>query len=137
MDFIIGLPKYEGNTFIMVVVDRLTKYAHFCYLSHPFKSSKLVATFMEIVQKLHGLHNIIVTNGDPIFTGNFWTELLSCLGTQLTRISYYHPQSNGKTEFLNKFLEGYIHCFAYDKQTPWVKWFPLAKWCYNKSFHAL
>ena len=35
MDFITGLPKSEGKSFIMVVVDRITKYAHFCaYLIH-------------------------------------------------------------------------------------------------------
>ena len=42
MDFIIGLPNYEGKSAIMVVVDRLTKYAHFCALSHPFKASQLL-----------------------------------------------------------------------------------------------
>jgi hypothetical protein len=53
MDFIKGLPKYEGKTIITVVVDRLTKYAHFLSLSHPFKRSIVSTTFMETVQKLH------------------------------------------------------------------------------------
>ena len=67
----------------MVVVDRIIKYAHFCALSHPFNVSTFTSTFMEIVQKLHGTLNIIVSDRDPIFTGNFWTKLFSCLGTQL------------------------------------------------------
>jgi hypothetical protein len=45
-------------------------------------------------------------------------------------------QSDGKTEVMNKFLEGYLCCFPSDKQTQWVKWFPWAKWWYNKSFHT-
>jgi hypothetical protein len=45
MDFIIGLPKYEGKSVIMVIVDRLTKYAHFCALSHPFKASIVSTAF--------------------------------------------------------------------------------------------
>jgi hypothetical protein len=100
MDFIIGLPKSEGKSVIMVIFDRLTKYAHFCALSHPFKSSTIATAFMETVQKLHGSPNIIVSDKDPIFTGHFWTELFSCLGTQLAHSSSYHPQSDGKTEIV-------------------------------------
>jgi hypothetical protein len=91
MDFIIGLPKSEGKSVIMVIVDRLTKYAHFCALSHPFKASIVATTFMEAVQKLHGSPKIIVSDRDPIFTGHFWTELFSCLGTHLAHRSSYHP----------------------------------------------
>jgi hypothetical protein len=73
MDFITGLPKSEGKSVIMVIVDRLTKYTHFCALSHPFKASTVATAFMEIVQKLHGSPKIIVSDKDPIFTGHFWT----------------------------------------------------------------
>jgi hypothetical protein len=90
MDFITGLPKSEGKSVIMVIVDRLTKYACFCALSHPFKASTVATAFMEIVQKLHGSPKIIVSDRDPIFTGHFWTELFSCLGTQLAHSSSYH-----------------------------------------------
>jgi hypothetical protein len=81
MDFITGLPKSKGKSVIMVIVDRLTKYAHFCALSHPFKSSTVATAFIETIQKLHGSPKIIVSDRDPIFTGHFWTELFSCLGT--------------------------------------------------------
>jgi hypothetical protein len=70
MDFIIGLTKYEGKNVIMVVVDRLTKYAHFCFLSHPFKTST-TTTLMETIKKLHGNPKIIVSDRKPIFTSNF------------------------------------------------------------------
>jgi hypothetical protein len=73
MGFITRLPKYEGKSVIMVIVDRLTKYAHFCALSHPFKSSIVSTAFMEIVQNLHGSPKIIVSDRDPIFTRHFWT----------------------------------------------------------------
>jgi hypothetical protein len=134
--FITSLSKSEGKTVMMVVVDRLTKYAHFCSLCHHFKASTITATFMERIQKLHGVPKIIVSDKDLIFYGNFWTELFSCLGTQLTHSSSYHPQSDGKTQIVNKCLEGYLRCFASDKHTQWVKWFPLAKWWYNISFHT-
>ena len=73
IDFITGLPKYEGKSVIMEIVDRHTKYAHFFSLSHPFKASIVSTAFMETIQKLHGSPNIIVSDRDPIFTGHFWT----------------------------------------------------------------
>jgi hypothetical protein len=100
MDFIIGLPKYEGKSVIMVIVDRMTKCTNFCALSHPFKASIVSTTFMETVQKLHGSPKIIVSDRYPIFTGNFWKELFCCLGTQLAHSSSYHSQSDGQTEIV-------------------------------------
>ena len=91
MDFITSLPKSKGKSVIMVVVDRLPKYAHFCALSYLFKTSTIVTAFMETIQKLQGNPKIIVSVRDPVFTGNFWTELFSCLGTQLAHSSSYHP----------------------------------------------
>jgi hypothetical protein len=60
---------------------------------------------MEIVQNIHGVPKIIVSDRDPIFTRNFWTGLFYCFGTQLAHNSSYHPQFDGKTEIVNKFLE--------------------------------
>ena len=58
MDFITSLPKSEGKSVIMVVVDRLTKYAHFCALSHPFKFSTIATAFLETIQELHGTQRL-------------------------------------------------------------------------------
>ena len=76
MDVIIGLPKFEGRSVLMVVVDKLTKYAYFCALSRPFKASTVATAFMETIQKLHGNPKIIVRDKDPIFIGNFWTKII-------------------------------------------------------------
>ena len=83
MNFIIGLPKSEGRSVIMVVFDRITKYANFCVLSHPFKASTLATAFVGTIQKLHGNPNITVSIRDPIFNGNFWTELFYNVGNHL------------------------------------------------------
>ena len=117
MDFITGLSKSEGKSVIMVVIHKITKYAHFCALSHPFKSSTIFTAFMETIQKLHGNPKIIVSDRDPIFTRIFWTKLFSCLGTQLAHSSSNHPQSDGQTEMVNNCLEAYLRCFVSDKQT--------------------
>ena len=120
MDFIIGLPRSKGHNVIMVVVDRLTKYAHFIALSHPFTASIVAKFFLENIQKLHGTPKVIVSDRDPIFTSHFWKDLFSCLDTQLAHSSSYHPQSDGQTEVVNKCLEGYLRCFSSEKQSQWV-----------------
>ena len=91
MDFIAVLCMSKGKRFIMVVVDILTKYAHFYALSNAFKSSTMSIAFMETIQNLHGNPKIIVSDRDPIFIRTFWTELFSCLDTQLAHILSYHP----------------------------------------------
>ena len=115
MDFITGLPMSKGKSVNMVVVDRLTKPAHFCALSNPFKASTIATAFTETIQKLHGNRKIIISDRDPIFTRIFSTELFSCIGTPLAHISSYHPQSEGKTKTVNTCLEGYLRFFVYDK----------------------
>ena len=100
----------------MVVVYRLTKYAHFCAISHPFNSSTVDAAFIETVQKLHRKLKIIVSDRDPIFTAIFQKKLFSCLGTQLAHKSSYHPQSYEKTEIVNKCLEGFFDALVIIKK---------------------
>ena len=71
MDFITGLPNFEGKSVIFLVVDRLTKYAHFCALYHPFKASTVVNSFMERIQNLHGTPNIIISDRVPFSLESF------------------------------------------------------------------
>jgi hypothetical protein len=75
MEFITGLPKSRNKSVIMVVVDRLSKYSHFCALQHPFTASTVAQLFMDRVFKLHGMPHSIVFYRDPTFTSNFWQEL--------------------------------------------------------------
>jgi hypothetical protein len=73
---------------------------------------------------MHGVPKIIVSGRDPIFIENFWIELFYCFDTQLDHNSYYHRKYDRNIDILNKCLEGYFRCFASDKHTQWVKWFP-------------
>jgi hypothetical protein len=72
MDFIVGLPKSGNKSIIMVVVDRLSKYAHFYALQHPFTTSTVAQLFMDQVFKLHGMPHCIVFDRNPTFTNSFW-----------------------------------------------------------------
>ena len=72
MDFINALPKFQEKSVIIVVVDRLTKYAHFIGLTHPYIAKTVAQLFLDHVYKLHDLPNIIVTDRDVVFTSQFW-----------------------------------------------------------------
>ena len=84
MDFIIGLPNSEGKSVIMVVVDRITKYAHICVLSHPFKASTIATTFMDTIKKLHGNPRVIVSERDPIFYWKFLDRVIFLFGYSIS-----------------------------------------------------
>lgn len=83
MDFIDALPNSRGYTVIMVVVDRLSKAAHFVALKHPYTATSVARAFMDNIVKLHGLPKSIVSNRDRIFTSKFWQELFHMQGTKL------------------------------------------------------
>jgi hypothetical protein len=135
MDFIIGLPKSGNKSVIMVVVDRLSKYPHFCTLQHPFTASMVAQTFMDQVFKIHGMPHSIVFYRNPNFTRNSWQEIFTIQGTEFHLSTAYHPQTDGQTEFINKCLETYLRCFSSENQNQWAQWLPLAEWWYNTSYH--
>ena len=127
MDFIEGLPKYGGNTMILVVIDFLSKYSHFCALIHPYIASFVAQIFLDQIFHLHGMPSSIVLDHDATFTSHFWTELFHYIGTKLKMRSGYHPQMDGQTEIINKCLEPYLRCFSYEQQHQWEKWLPLTE----------
>jgi hypothetical protein len=136
MDFIVGLPKSGNKLVIMVVVDHLSKYAHFCALQHPFTTTIVAQLFMDQVFKIHGMPHSIVSDRDPTFTSNFWQEIFNPQGTQFHLSTTYHPQTDGQTEVVNKCLETYLRCFASERKNQWAQWLPLAEWWYNTSYHT-
>jgi hypothetical protein len=136
MDSIVSLPKDRNKSFIMVVADILSNYAHFFPLPHPFTPSLVTQVFLDHIFKLHGMQTSIVSDRDPTFANTFWKELFKLQGTQLNISTSYHPHYDGQMEVVNKYLETYLHFFPSKKRHQWVKWFPLAEWWYNTSYHT-
>lgn len=136
MDFVEGLPKVGGKSVLFVVVDRLSKYAHFIPLAHPFTAVSLAQVFFTNIYRLHGLSESIVSDRDLIFTGTFWRELFRLCGVRLKFSSAYHPQTDEQTEVVDHTIEMYLRCFVGNQPRRWVVWLPWAEYCYNTSFHT-
>jgi hypothetical protein len=81
MDFITGLPKVQGKDCIYVVVDRLTKFAHFYVISTDYSAIQVAELFFREVFRLHGLQQNIVSDMDSRFINTFWRELFRLVGT--------------------------------------------------------
>ena len=120
MDFIDGLPSSQGYTVIMVVVDRLSKYAHFVPLKHPYTALSVSKAFIWEVVRLHGVLVSIVSDRDRIFISAFWKNLFQLQGSKLCMSSSYHPQSDGQSEVVNRTVEQYLRCFTCDQPKQWV-----------------
>ena len=100
MDFITGLPQ-SRYTAIMVVVDRLSKYAHFAPLLARFDALRVAHLFVNVVVRHHGFPKKLVSDHDPVFLNKVWDDILSLSGTKLNFSTAYHPQSDGQTEVRN------------------------------------
>ncbi|TYK07870.1 retrotransposon protein, putative, unclassified [Cucumis melo var. makuwa] len=111
MDFIEGLPKAGVVNVIMVVVDRLSKYAYFITLKHSFSAKQVAAVFIDKIVRRHGIPKSIITDRDKIFLINFWKELFATVGTILKRSTTFDPQTDESTERVNQCLEAYLRCF--------------------------
>lgn len=136
LDFIVGLPNSKGSTTILVVVDRLTKYAHFGALPTSYTASKVAELFCNMVIKLHGLPRTIVSDRDPIFTSQFWQKLFEFMGTRLKMSSAYHPQTDGQSEVLNRYLEQYLRAFVAEHPRRWGEYLVWAEYHYNTSYQS-
>ncbi|KAL0423480.1 UNVERIFIED_CONTAM: hypothetical protein Sradi_0882800 [Sesamum radiatum] len=123
------LPRSEGKNYILVVVEKLTKYAHFLPLTYPFTLEQVVKVFLNNIYRLHGLPLNIVSDRDKIFTSEFfWKELFKPLGTELSDSTAYHPQTDTQTERVNQCLEAYLRCMTQQGPRQWTKWISLAKY---------
>jgi hypothetical protein len=99
MDFIVGLPRTpRGYNSIWVIVDRLTKSAHFIPVAMTYRVGQYAKLYISHIVCYHGIPKTIISDRGSIFVARFWEQLYAYLGTHLIRSSAYHPQTDGQIE---------------------------------------
>eukprot|EP00253_Pinus_taeda_P033985 PITA_33985 len=137
MDFITGLPRTKkGNDSMMVVVDKLSKVAHFIPVQSTYKAVQIAHLFMQNVFRLHGLPKVIISDRDVKFISTFWRTLFAELGTQLNFSTAYHPQTDGQTERVNQVLEDMLRAYVMLKPGQWEEYLHLVEFAYNNGYHT-
>ncbi|GJX50888.1 reverse transcriptase domain-containing protein [Tanacetum coccineum] len=126
MDFVTKLPKTStGQDTIWVIVDRLTKSAHFLPIKEIDLMEKLTRQYLKEVVSRHGVPVSIISNRDGRFTSHFWQSLQEALGTQLDMSKPYHPQTDGQSERTIQALEGMLRTCVIDFGKSWDRHPPL------------
>ncbi|KAK8923731.1 hypothetical protein KSP39_PZI019566 [Platanthera zijinensis] len=98
MDFIDDLPRSQGQTVILVLVDKMSKYDHSLALHHPYMGESVADLFVREIIQLHCISRTIISDRDSVFVGNFWRELFRLQGTRLCMSTAHHPQKDGQTK---------------------------------------
>ncbi|GJY93168.1 putative reverse transcriptase domain-containing protein [Tanacetum coccineum] len=137
MDFITKLPRTpSGYDSIWVIIDRLTKSAHFIPMNEKYKMEKLTRLYLKEVVCRHGVPVSIISDRDPRFASRFWRSLQKYLGTNLDMSTAYHPKTDGRSERTIQTLEDMLRACVIDFGSGWDKHLPLAEFSYNNSYHA-
>ncbi|KAK1646343.1 hypothetical protein QYE76_064148 [Lolium multiflorum] len=137
MDFITGLPTTNTKKdMIWVIVDRLTKSAHFLAVNQQDKGEKLIDLYIKEIVSKHGVPKKIVSDRGSVFTSAFWKQLHEALGSKLDYSTAYHPQTRGQTERTNQILEDMLRACALDFGGSWEEHLPLAEFSYNNSYQS-
>jgi transposase InsO family protein len=110
MDFITDLPIVRTKNSILVVVDQLTKMAHFTPCSKSITVEETAQLILDEIVRLHGLPEEIVSDRGPQFASKFWHRLFELLGVDIRLSSVFHPETDGQTERTNQTFEQYLRC---------------------------
>ena len=137
MDFITKLPRTaRGVDSIWVVVDRLTKSAHFIPIQESISAERLADIYVREIVARHGVPVSVVSDRDVRFTSRFWKRFHDEMGTRLHFSTAFHPQTDGQSERTIQTLEDMLRACVLDFGGCWDTYLPLAEFSYNNSYHA-
>nr|GEX81166.1 putative reverse transcriptase domain-containing protein [Tanacetum cinerariifolium] len=137
MDFVTKHIKTQsGNDTIWVVVDRLTKSAHFLPMKETDPMDKLEKLYLKEVVTRHRIPVLIIYDRDPRFTSNFWKAFQKAMGTRLDMNMAYHLETSGQSERTIQTLEDMLRAYVIDFGNDWERHLPLVEISYNNSYHA-
>jgi transposase len=136
-NFIVALPlTAKKKDSIWVIVDRLTKTAHFIAVHTTYSVQDYAELYIDQIVSLHGIPKTIVSDRGTQLVARFWEQLHESLGTKLIRSSSYHPQTDGQTERINQIVEDMLRVRIMHFYKSWDKCLSLAEFTYNNSYQA-
>ena len=137
MDFVVGLPLTgRMHDSVWVVVERLTKSAHFLPVRTDYSLDKLAELYISEIVRLHGIPISIILDRDLRFTSRFWGKLQEALGTRLNFSTTFHPQTDGQSERVIQVLEDMLRSCVIDYEGSWDRQISLVEFVYNNSFQS-
>lgn len=120
----------------MVVVDKLSKVAHFIPMKSTYKAVNITEIFMKEIFRLHGIPKVVISDRDAKFTGNFWKTLFKGLDTKLNFSTAFHPQIDGQTERVNQILEDMLRMYVMNQPKKWEEYLHLVEFAYNNNYQT-
>ncbi|GKB56611.1 putative reverse transcriptase domain-containing protein [Tanacetum coccineum] len=137
IDFVTKLPRTSsGHDAIWVIMDRLTKSAHFLPMCEDYKMDRLARLYLNEIVARHGVPISIISDRDSRFTSRFWQSMQEALGTRLDMSTAYHPQTDGQSERTIQTLEYMLRACVLDFRGSWDVHLPLVEFSYNNSYHS-
>lgn len=137
MDFVVKLPMTKnGFDAILVVIDRLTKRAHFIPTRTTLTAKQCAQLYNKEIVRLHGLPESFITDRDSKFTSKFWTELTTILQIRVDMSSAFRQQTDGQTERTIQTLEEYLRCYTNANQDDWDEDLATAEFAYNRTYQS-
>ncbi|GJT19402.1 putative reverse transcriptase domain-containing protein [Tanacetum coccineum] len=137
MDFVTKLPRtISGHDTIWVIVDQLTKSAHFLPMREDYKMERLAILYLNEIVSRHGVPISIISDRNSRFTSRFWQSMQEALGTRLDMSTAYHPQTDGQSERTIQTLEDMLRAYVLYFGGSWDVHLSLVEFSYNNSYHA-
>ncbi|GJV76851.1 putative reverse transcriptase domain-containing protein [Tanacetum coccineum] len=137
MDFVTKLPRTSsGHDKIWVIVDRLTKSAHFLPMREDYKMERLARLYLNEIVAIHGVPISIILDRDSRFTSRFWQSMQEALRTRLDISTAYNHQTDGQSKRTIQTLEDMLRACVLDFKGSWDVHLPLVEFLYNNSYHA-
>ncbi|CAM8890537.1 unnamed protein product [Rhodiola kirilowii] len=137
MDFVTGLPRTgKGCDSVWVIVDRLTKTAHFIPVKTSYSSEQYARLYNDEIVRLHGVPVSIISDRGTQFTSKFWRSVQEALGTQLHLSTAFHPQTDGQSERTIQTWEDMLRACVIDFRGSWDRHISLMEFAYNNSYHS-
>ena len=137
MDFVTHLPRTSRkHDAVWVIVDRLTKSAHFLAVWMTFTLEEFYKLYIRKIVRLHGVPVSIVSDRDPRFTSQFWKSFQKAMGTQLSMSTSFHPQTDGQSERTIQILEDMLQACVLDLKGSWEEHLTLVEFAYNNSYQV-